>query len=134
MKKVILTVIVATFVLACSQKKTNDTEPTITTTETKPTPKEGLKTEMALETSEFKKGADLIAASDCMSCHKTDEKLIGPAYKEVANKYTSKDESMLAEKIIKGGQGNWGEIPMTAHLAVSKADATQMIKYILSLK
>jgi cytochrome c len=51
----------------------------------------------------------------------------------VAAKYAEKDVAMLVDKIIKGGQGNWGEIPMTPHPGVSDADATEMVNYILSL-
>lgn len=83
---------------------------------------------------EFKKGADLIAASDCLACHKTDSKVVGPSYKDVALKYTTADIAMLAQTIIKGGSGNWGEVPMTPHPTLSEADATEMVKYILSLK
>ena len=81
-------------------------------------------------------GAKLMAASDCASCHKEKEKLVGPAYADVARKYpaTEANISMLASKIIQGGQGHWGEIPMTPHPGVSVADATEMTKYILSLK
>ena len=78
----------------------------------------------------------LIANSDCLTCHKLNEKVIGPAYKEVAKKYayTPANVKMLAGKIIKGGAGNWGPIPMTAHAALSQADAESMVKYILNLK
>jgi cytochrome c len=63
-------------------------------------------------------------------------KLTGPAYKEVAAKYENTDANvtLLAEKIIKGGQGNWGNIPMTPHPTLNEADAKQMVKYILLLK
>lgn len=82
------------------------------------------------------KGAALITASDCTTCHKEQEKLIGPAYVAVAEKYpdTEANITMLAGKIIKGGKGNWGDIPMTAHPQVSVADAKEMTRYILSLK
>jgi len=85
---------------------------------------------------DFTKGSMLISQSDCVGCHKEDSKLVGPAYKEIAAKYPSTDENVkhLADKIISGGKGVWGEIPMTAHPAVSKADAEEMVKYILSLK
>ena len=81
-------------------------------------------------------GAKLMAASDCASCHKENEKLVGPAYTAVAQKYpaTEANISMLATKIIQGGKGNWGEIPMTAHPSISVADAREMTTYILSLK
>lgn len=86
--------------------------------------------------SEFQKGAQLISQSDCLSCHKEQDKVVGPAYKEVAQKYEAneKNYTYLAEKIISGGKGNWGEIPMTAHPTLSKDDAKEMAKYILSLR
>ncbi|MCW1962603.1 c-type cytochrome [Chryseobacterium viscerum] len=79
-------------------------------------------------------GLKLIEGTDCLTCHKIDSKLIGPSYHEVAAKYTDKDLDMLAQKIIDGGKGNWGEIPMTPHTGLSKENAKQMVKYILSLK
>ncbi|RZL16002.1 MAG: c-type cytochrome [Hymenobacter sp.] len=82
------------------------------------------------------KGAQLIAGSDCGSCHKQDEKLVGPAYVDIAKKYpaTAANIAMLGNKIITGGKGNWGEIPMTPHPALALADTKEMAKYILSLK
>ena len=82
------------------------------------------------------KGAALITASDCTTCHKEKAKLIGPAYVAVAEKYpdTEANITMLAGRIIKGGKGNWGDIPMTAHPNVSEADAKEMARYILALK
>jgi cytochrome c len=83
-----------------------------------------------------KDGKALIAASDCLACHKEKEKMVGPAYADVAKKYenNAKNVKMLAEKIIAGGQGNWGEIPMAAHPNVSQEDAEAMVNYILSIK
>lgn len=82
------------------------------------------------------KGLELIGSNDCMTCHKIAEKNIGPAYTDVAAKYENNQATVdsLAEKIIKGGQGNWGAVPMTPHPALSKDDATEMVKYILGLK
>ncbi|TFZ64963.1 c-type cytochrome [Hymenobacter sp. UV11] len=81
-------------------------------------------------------GAKLIAGSDCLGCHKEDVKLVGPAYKDVAAKYPATDANiaMLANRVITGGKGHWGEIPMSAHPALSLGDAKEMTKYILSLK
>ena len=83
-----------------------------------------------------KDGKALIEASDCRTCHKDDQKLIGPAYKEVAKKYESNSTniSMLADKVMKGGQGVWGEIPMAGHPNLSKEDAEAMVEYILTIK
>jgi Cytochrome c551/c552 len=81
-------------------------------------------------------GKDLITKSDCRTCHQDETKLIGPAYKDVANKYAASDSMVthLAGKIITGGTGVWGNVAMTPHPALSKADAETMLKYIFSLK
>jgi len=83
-----------------------------------------------------KDGKALIEGSDCRTCHKDDAKLIGPSYKEVAKKYESNEKNikMLGEKILKGGQGVWGEIPMAGHPNLSQEDAEAMVKYILTIK
>ena len=83
-----------------------------------------------------KDGKALIEASDCRTCHQDAAKVIGPAYMDVAKKYpsTPANVKMLAEKIIKGGTGVWGEIPMTPHPAVTQEDAEAMVTYILSMK
>lgn len=85
---------------------------------------------------DYQKGLALIAANDCLTCHKVNEKVTGPAYDSVANRYANTPENvtMLAEKVIKGGSGNWGAVPMTPHPALTEADAEQMVKYILLLK
>jgi len=85
---------------------------------------------------DYQKGLALIAANDCLTCHKVDEKVTGPAYRDVANKYENTDANvkLLAGKIIKGGSGNWGNVPMTPHPAISEADAEQMVKYVLLLR
>jgi cytochrome c len=82
------------------------------------------------------KGAALIEQKDCKTCHKIDTKLVGPGYKEVAAKYeaTEANIDMLADKVISGGSGHWGEVAMTPHADLPKEDAKEMVKYILSLK
>ncbi|ADY53719.1 cytochrome c class I [Pseudopedobacter saltans DSM 12145] len=81
-------------------------------------------------------GKQLISKSDCKSCHTEKSKLIGPSYKDIAAKYpsNSKNISLLAGKVIKGGAGVWGQIPMTPHPQMSKKDAEEMVKYILTIK
>jgi cytochrome c len=81
-------------------------------------------------------GAQLIAKYDCSTCHKDHEKLIGPAFADIAKKYTASDAVIdtLANKVIKGGKGNWGEIPMTPHPTLPVEDAKSMVKYILTVK
>ena len=79
-------------------------------------------------------GLALIEKSDCLTCHQVETKVVGPSYLEVAEKYTEGDMDMLADKIINGGKGNWGEIPMSAHAGMSKDNAKKMVAYILTLK
>ena len=79
-------------------------------------------------------GYSLITGSDCLSCHKDGERMVGPSYAEIAAKYSDKDIELLASKIIDGGSGVWGEVPMQAHPQISKEDAKKMVEYILSLK
>jgi cytochrome c len=88
------------------------------------------------ENPDYQKGTELIAQSDCLGCHKVDEKMVGPAYRDVANKYSNdeKNVEMLADKVIAGGRGVWGDIPMTPHPQLSKDDARTMVRYILLLK
>jgi cytochrome c len=82
------------------------------------------------------KGAKLMAAADCASCHRERDKLLGPAYVAVAQKYpaTPANITMLANKVIKGGAGHWGDIAMTPHPALAENDSKEIIRYILSLK
>jgi len=79
-------------------------------------------------------GLALIEGADCLTCHKVDAKLVGPSYQEVADKYTDADIDKLAQKIIDGGVGTWGQIPMTPHAGMSKDNAKKMVEYILTLK
>lgn len=79
---------------------------------------------------------ELLKKNACTACHAIDKKMVGPAYKDVANKYRGqKDaEAKLVEKVKKGGTGVWGSIPMPPNSAVSDADIKTMVRYILSLK
>ena len=78
----------------------------------------------------------LATAKNCMACHAIDNKLVGPAYKEVAAKYkgdkTAADK--LATKVMKGGTGVWGQIPMPANPQVNEAEAKKLVAWVLSLK
>ena len=80
-------------------------------------------------------GKVLVDASDCKTCHHPINKIIGPSHTDVAKKYefTQANVTLLADKIIAGGSGVWGQIPMSPHGDVSKADAEKMAMYVLSL-
>lgn len=79
--------------------------------------------------------ADLAKSKNCMACHAVENKMVGPAFKDVAAKYASqKDaEKYLAQKIIKGSSGVWGQIPMPPN-NVTEKEAQSLAKWVLSLK
>ena len=79
---------------------------------------------------------DLAKSKNCMSCHSVDAKILGPSFKDIAKKYAGDKtaETKLATKIIKGGSGAWGAIPMPANAQVTEADAKTLVKWILSVK
>ena len=131
MKRVLVTSMALAVLIACNSGGEK--------TETKAEEK---KEEKAAETDitqnpEYTEGLELISKSDCFTCHKVDEPLTGPTYRDVANKYASQAPAIipqLAEKVIKGGTGVWGQVPMLPHPTISQSDAEKMVKYILLLK
>lgn len=80
-------------------------------------------------------GKNLMLSSDCKSCHKVDEKSIGPGYVQVAQKYKSdsKASSYLIQKIIHGGSGVWGENAMPAHPNMKEGDVKMIVTWVMSL-
>lgn len=78
----------------------------------------------------------LAKSKNCLACHAIDKKVVGPAYKDVAKKYAgdAKAADMLAAKIIKGGAGVWGPVPMPANAQVNEAESKKLVAWILSLK
>ena len=80
----------------------------------------------------------LATAKGCMACHAVGTKIVGPAYKEVAKKYAGqKDaEAKLVQKVLNGGSGTWGPVPMPANktMGVTEADAKKLVAWILSQK
>lgn len=78
----------------------------------------------------------LAASKNCMACHAVEKKLVGPSYKDVAQKYATQSDAVnkLAAKIVKGGSGVWGPVPMPANNQVSEADAQKLAQWVLSLK
>jgi len=124
MKKVLFSFLAACLLAACggNESKTKTEEP---------------KTADITKDPAYQKGLELVSKSDCFTCHQIDDKLTGPPYREVANKYAGMPDTIvthLAQKIMAGGSGVWGQIMMTPHPAVSKEDAEAMVRYILLLK
>ncbi len=80
--------------------------------------------------------AELAQKKNCLACHSVDKKVIGPAYKEVAAKYAGQKDAAdkLAQKILKGGAGVWGAVPMPANPQVNDAEAKQLATWVLTTK
>ena len=78
----------------------------------------------------------LMSKSDCYSCHTNDTKLVGPSFKDIARKYSTApdDINLLVDKIINGGSGVWGQVPMQSHSQLSEVEAKEMVNFILALK
>ncbi|HEV8506911.1 MAG TPA: c-type cytochrome [Chitinophagaceae bacterium] len=115
--------------LACNNSSDNAKKAADTTTTAK--------TNDLSNNPDYQKGLELVAKNDCFTCHQIDDKLNGPPYREVANKYASYPDTIinhLAHKIISGGNGVWGEVMMTPHPSLSETDAEALVKYILLLK
>jgi len=79
---------------------------------------------------------ELAQSKNCLTCHSVDKKVVGPAYKDVAAKYAGDKGAAdrLAQKILKGGAGVWGQVPMPANTQVSEAEAKKLAAWVLSLK
>jgi cytochrome c len=135
MRKFILAATVLATLAACGGGDGKKTE-SGSGAETKPTETPAASDDLS-SNPDYKKGLELIAQSDCFTCHKVDEAYTGPTYRQVADKYASQAPGVipeLAKKIIDGGTGVWGSAPMIPHPSVSQEDAEAMVKYILLLK
>lgn len=123
----ILAIVVLLFVYGCGSKKE------AANTEDYGTPREEATPITAVDA--ITQGESLVKASDCKTCHHIINKIIGPSHTDVAKKYdfTKANVELLAGKIIAGGSGVWGEIPMAAHADITQADAEKMARYVLSL-
>jgi cytochrome c len=78
----------------------------------------------------------LATAKNCMACHAVDKKLVGPSYKEVAAKYADQKDAVdkLASKVIKGGSGVWGPVPMPANPQITPDEAKKLVAWVLTQK
>ena len=78
----------------------------------------------------------LATAKNSMACHAVDKKLVGPSYKDVAAKYAGQKDAVdkLSVKIIKGGAGVWGPVPMPANAQVNEAEAKKLAAWVMTQK
>lgn len=123
MKKYLFVVSVFILIAACGGSNSDKKETTIKDLSQNP---------------DYKAGLALVSEPGnlCLTCHMIDEKLTGPAYRDVANKYenTNANIKMLAEKVMKGSVGVWGDIIMPPNTSVTEEEAEAIVKYILLLK
>ena len=86
--------------------------------------------------ADAKAGEALAKSSGCLACHTVDKKLVGPSYKEIADRYRKDKaaEASLAQKVKAGGKGVWGDIPMPPNAHVKDADIKTLVQWILSTK
>lgn len=140
MKKIIIAISFLAFMVSCSsggEQQPTDPDMDATVAQDDSVYKEesgDASEETASADNSLEAGLALIEGSDCRTCHQNDTKVIGPSYKEIAEKYSEEDIDVLVSHIIDGSVGIWGEIPMTPHLDLSEEDARLMVKYILSLE
>jgi len=127
MKTSVIVFAICAILYACNSGDGKSKEAAVDSTANKPA---------APSAAENQKGLEMIAADNCTTCHKIEEKNIGPGFREVAKKYeaTQANIDTLALKVIHGGSGVWGQVPMAGHPNLSVDSARQMVKYILSLR
>jgi cytochrome c len=136
MKKTLIVFSVLVAMIACNSSSDKPAEEENTNATTSEQPAEAAPADDLSNNPDYVKGLELEAKSDCGTCHKLDEKLVGPTFREIAAKYPMTDATIdsLSAKVIRGGAGNWGQVPMTPHPDLPKEDAKAIVKYILLLK
>jgi cytochrome c len=79
-------------------------------------------------------GLKVARSNACMGCHAVDRKLVGPSFKEIAERYKGDAQAVpkLVKKVKDGGAGAWGAIPMPAHPRMSDADAKSVVQWVLA--
>jgi cytochrome c len=136
-KKILFPIAVLGILVACNSGSDSAADTTTTTTSTDTAASAESATTDISQNPDYQAGLAIEAKSDCATCHKINEKLVGPAFKEIAIKYAGASDAVidtLASKVMHGGAGNWGQVPMTPHPDLSKEDATAVVKYVLLLK
>ena len=93
-------------------------------------------TRLAYPANRTAQGEVLARSTDCFSCHALDHKVVGPSFEEIARRYRNQAgvEAKLEAKIKDGGLGDWGDVPMTPHPALSDEQLAAIVRWVLSLK
>lgn len=121
MKKLILPLFLVTLLACKSTSKTTSSADTATFT---------------IDSAEEGRGLTLIGSHDCVTCHRIADKNIGPAFEQIAKRYELNNANVnkLSAKVIKGGWGNWGKVPMVPHPDTDIDSVRVMVRTILSMK
>lgn len=130
MKRIFIVAFAMAAIVACNDDKGKSNSSETSTPDT-------AKGTSVTENPTYQKGLELVASSDCFTCHKIDDKLTGPSYREIANKYAGASDAVkdsLAHTIIKGSTGKWGTAIMIPHPDLSVENAKAMVEYVLLLK
>ena len=87
---------------------------------------------LAISSSTFA-STELAKSKNCLTCHTIDKKTVGPAFKDVAKKYSEADQAKLVSRVLAGTKGNWGAIPMPPN-KITEAEANELVTWILKQK
>lgn len=130
MKPKLISILVLTFSIAASHFVSAQTKP-----KTIKKPITAVAKQPVATPQDIEEGKVLISKSDCLACHHLENKLVGPSYTDVSQKYLLNIATVnaLSQKIINGGSGVWGTVPMPSHIALSPVHSGKIVKYILTL-
>lgn len=136
MNKIFITLTAAFFLFSCGKKESSSIpdHQSVVVAETDVVLPEV--DSAAVSAKNIAEGKALVEGADCMTCHRVADKIVGPSYLDIAGKYENNPQNaaLLADKIIEGGSGVWGSVPMAAHPGMSRDNANKMVAYILSLR
>lgn len=91
---------------------------------------------LAATTVQAADGEALLKANGCLSCHAKAEKVVGPAYLSIADKYRGDKDAVasLAQSIQNGSKGKWGRVPMPPHSSISQDDLKALARHVLTMQ
>ena len=91
---------------------------------------------LAAAAAQASDGDALLQANGCLSCHATAEKVVGPAFLSIADKYRNDKDAAasLVQSIQNGSKGKWGRVPMPPHSSISQDDLKALARHVQAMK
>ena len=91
---------------------------------------------LPVSAADASKAQDLAKTTGCLACHSLTEKIVGPAYSKVAEKYAQDPDAVetLAHSVQYGSKGKWGRIPMPAHADLNADNLHLLVRWVLSIE